>query len=103
MDALFVDGFHGDVALAAGLRHVGMVDGRAAVHAALDVMDAVAIAAAGRHDEALLEQCLSVDALHVLRAHGWILHLVFIGDVLIGVASPARDREVHLVDWRIGP
>ena len=102
VDALLVDRLHGDVALAAGLRHVGMVDGRAAVHAALDVVDAVAVVAAGGHDEALLEQRLAMDALGVLSAHRGVLHLVFVGDALVGVALPAGDREVHLVDRRIG-
>ena len=100
VDALVVDLLHGDVALAAGLGHVGVVDGGAAVDAALDVVHPVAVVAAGGHDEALLEQRHAVDALLVLGAHGGVHHLVLVRQVLVGVALGAGLGQVHLVDGR---
>ena len=97
MHAFVVDLFDRDVAFATGLGHVGVVDGRAAVHDALDVVNAVAVVAAGRHDEALLEQCQAMDAFLVLGLHLWVLHLVFRGDVLVRVAFRAHHGQVHLV------
>jgi len=47
MDALGVDLFDADVAFATGLGDIGVVDRRFAVHAALDVVDAVAVIAGG--------------------------------------------------------
>ena len=67
VDALVVGLLDADVAFAAGLGDVGMVDGRLAVHAALDVVDAVAVVAGGGDDQAHLEQGAAVDAVHVLR------------------------------------
>ena len=54
VDALVVDLLDADVALAAGLGDVGLVDRRAAVDAALDVVDAVAVVAGGGDDQAHL-------------------------------------------------
>ncbi|MFO1514608.1 MAG: hypothetical protein U1F83_17140 [Verrucomicrobiota bacterium] len=57
--------FNPDVALAAGLGDVGVIDGRITIHAALDVVDAVAVVAGGRNDETHLEQRAAVDAVLV--------------------------------------
>ena len=67
VDALVVGFLDADMTFAARLGDVGVVDGRIAIHAALDVVHAVAIVARRRDDEAHFQQRLAVDAFHVLR------------------------------------
>ena len=52
---LFVNGFDPDMTFSASLGHVGMVNGGVAVHTAFDVVDAVAIVARRRDNEAHLQ------------------------------------------------
>ena len=61
----------------------------------------MAVVAAGSHNEPLHEQGLAVDALLVLGSNLGVLHLVFVGEVLVRVALRAGLGEVHLVDRRI--
>ena len=92
VDALVVGLFDADVAFAAGLGDVGVVDRRFAVHGPLDVVDAVAVIAGGGDDEAHLEQGAPVDAVHVLRRRLGILHLVFLRQPGVAVAFGAGRR-----------
>ena len=89
-----------DVALAAGLGDVGVVDRGLAVHAA-DVVDAVAIVAGRRDDQAHLQQGATVDAFHVLRRSLGVLHLVFAGQPGLAVTLRAGPRQVQLEHRRV--
>ena len=63
VNALVVGLFDAQMAFAAGLGDVGVVDGGIAVHGAFDVMHAMAIVAGGRHDQTHFDQRLAVDAV----------------------------------------
>ncbi len=65
VNALIVRLLDAQVAFAAGLGDVGVVDRRIAVHVAFDVMHAVAIVARRRHNQSHFQQGVSVDAVHV--------------------------------------
>ena len=77
-----------------------MVDRRAAIDAALNVVDAVAVVAGGGHHQAHLQQGAAVDAVQVLGRHLGIAHAVFGGDPLVAVALAAGPGEVELEDRR---
>ena len=96
VDALLVNLLDADVAFAAGLGDVGVVDGRTAIDAALDVVDAVAIVAGGRDDQPHLQQRPPMNALGVLRRRFRVLHPVFTGQAGIAVALGAGLRQVQL-------
>ena len=100
MDALKVGFLNADVALAAGFGDVGVVDGRVAVHSALDVMHAVAVVAGRRDNQSHLQERAAVDAFHVLRCGLRKLHLVFLRQPGIAVAPGAGLREVQLENRR---
>ena len=95
VDALVVSLLDADVALAAGLGHVRVVDGRVAVNVALDLMRAVTVVAGRRHDEAHLQQRLAVDAVHVLIRGLGKLDLIFLGEVGVAVALGAGGGQIH--------
>ena len=101
VDALVVGLLDADVAFAAGLGDVGVVDRRIAIHAALDVVHAVAVVAGRRDDEAHLQQRAAVDAVHVLRRRLRELHLVFLGEPGIAVALGAGLRKVEFENGRL--
>ena len=94
VDAFLVNLFNPDVTLAAGLGDVGVVDGRVAIHATLDIMDAVAVVARRRNDKPHLQQRAAVDAVFVLRRGLRELHLVFLREPGVGVAGGACIRQV---------
>ena len=98
MDAFVVGLFDAEMAFAAGLSDVGMVDGRIAVDGTFDVMDAVAIVAGRRHDQAHLEQGAAVDAVEVLGRGLGMFDAVFPGQVGIVMTFGAGLRQVHLED-----
>ena len=100
VDALVVGLLDADVAFAAGLGDVGVVDGRIAVHGAFDVVHAVAIVAGRRDDQAHLQQRPAVDAVHVLRRGLGIFHLVFLRQVGVAVTFGAGLRQVQFEDRR---
>ena len=102
VDALVVGLFDADVAFAAGLGDIGVVDRRFAVHGPFDVVDAVAVIAGGGDDEAHLEQGAPVDAVHVLRRRLGILHLVFLRQPGVAVAFGAGPGQVQFEDRRRG-
>ena len=101
VDALVIGFLDADVALAAGLGDVGLVDRRAAVHAALDVVHAVAVVAGGRHDQAHLEHAAAVDAVEVLCGDVREAHPVFVGDALVVMALGAGAGQVQLEHRRV--
>ena len=98
MDALQVCLFDANVAFAAGLGDIDMVDRRFAVHRPFDIVDAVAVIAGGSDDEAHLEQGTPVNAVHVLCRRLGILHLVFLRQPRIAVALGAGPRQVQFED-----
>ena len=89
-----------DVAFAAGFGDVGVVDGRVAVHPALDVMHTVAVVAGRRDNQSHLQERAAVDAFHVLRRGLRKLHLVFLRQPRVAVAPGAGLREVQLENRR---
>src|ERR1035437_5127035 len=101
MDAFVIGLFNANVAFAAGLSDIGMVDRRFTVHGSFDVVDAVAIIAGGGDDEAHLEQGAPVDAVHVLRRRLGQLHLVFLRQPGITVAFGAGPGKVQFEDWGV--
>ena len=102
VDALLVGLLDAEVAFAAGLGDVRAVDRGVAINGGLDVVDAVAVIAGGRDDQAHLEQGAAVDAVHVLGGGLGILDLVGLGQARIAVALGTRRREIHLEDRRGG-
>ena len=88
--------------LAAGGGDVGVVDRRTAVHAAADVVGAVAIVAGRRDDQPHFEQRLAVDAVGVLAGDRGVAHLVLGGEARIVVALAAGRGKVELEYRRIG-
>ena len=102
VDALQVGLFDANVAFAAGLGDIDVVDRRFAVHRPFDVVDAVAVIAGGSDDEAHLEQGTPVNAVHVLCRRLGILHLVFLRQPRIAVALGAGPGQVQLEDRRLG-
>ena len=98
VDALQVRLFDANVAFAAGLGDIDMVDRRFAVHCPFDVVDAVAVIAGGSDDEAHLEQGTSVNAVHVLCRRLGILHLVFLRQPRIAMAFGASSGQVQFED-----
>ena len=102
VDTLVIGLLDADVAFAAGLGDVDVVDRRFAVHGPFDVVDTVAIIAGGGDDEAHLEQGAPVDAVHVLRRRLGILHLVFLRQPRVAVAFGAGPGQVQFEDRRLG-
>ena len=100
VDAFKVGFLDADVAFAAGGGDVGVVDGRVAVHLALDVMHAVAVVAGWRDNQTHLQQRAAMDAFHVLRRGLRKLHLIFLRQPRIAVALGTGLREVQLVNRR---
>src|ERR1017187_10442590 len=100
MHTLKVGFLDADMAFAAGFGDVGVVDGRVAVHPALDVMHAVAVIAGRRDNQPHLQERAAVDAFHVLRRGLRKLHLVFLRQPRVAVAPGAGLREVQLENWR---
>ena len=88
VDAGVVGFFDAQMARAAGGGDVGMIDRRTAVHAALDVVNAVAVVAGGGGNQSA-GQRPSVNALGILRSHLRIFHLVLRGDAAVAVAFGA--------------
>ena len=102
VDAGLVGFLDAEVAFAAGGGDIGVVDGGTAVHAAPDVMGAVAIVAGRGDDQSHFHQGAPVDAVGVLAGHLGILHPVLGGEAGIVVASGAGEGEIELEDGRIG-
>ena len=98
VDAAFESLFDAEVAFAAGSGHVEVMDGRVTIHAAFDVMNAVAIVAGGGHDQATFEQGLTVNAVQVVGRGFGVFHPVFFGEAGIAVAPGAGAGEVEFED-----
>jgi hypothetical protein len=79
-----------------------MVDGGIAVHGALDVMDAVAIVAGRRDDQAHLEERAAMDAFHVLRGGVGMGDFIFFGKVGIVMTPGAGLGQVQFEHRRRG-
>jgi len=90
VNAFVVSFLDADVALAAGAGDVSMVDGRIAVHRALDVMHAMAVVAGRRHNQTHLQQRVAVDAVHVLVRRLGKFNLVFLREIRVAVTFGAR-------------
>ncbi len=101
VNALVVGLLDADVALAAGLGDVGVVDRRIAVHAALDFVRAVTVVARGRDDQAHFQQRGAVDAVHVLVRGLGKFDLVFLGEIGVAVALRAGRRQIHFIHGRM--
>ena len=100
VDTLIVDRLNADVALAAGLGDVGVVDRRIAVHAALYFVRAMAIIARGRDDQPHLQQRRTVDAVYVLIRGLGKFDLVFLGEIRVAMTLGASRRQIHFIDGR---
>ena len=100
VNALVVGLLDAVMAFAAGLGDVGVVDGRIAVHGALDVMDAVTVVARGRDNQPHLQQRLPVDAVQILRRGLRVLDLIFLHQPRIAVTFGAGLGQVELEDRR---
>ena len=101
VNTLVVGLLDADVALAAGLGHVRVVNRRIAVHAALDFVRAMTIVARRRDDQTHFQQRGAVDAVHVLIRSFGKFDLIFLGEVGVAVALGAGRRQVHLIHRRI--
>lgn len=102
MYAVIVDFLDLDVALAAGLADVGVVDGGAFVVAGDDIVDSVAVVAGGGDDEAHFQEAASVDAIEVLFGGVGGFDAVFVREVMVAVTFGTGVGEVEFKDGGIG-
>ncbi|MEI6423555.1 MAG: hypothetical protein WCP55_15155 [Lentisphaerota bacterium] len=102
--ALKIGFLNADVALAAGAGNVGVVNRRIAVHAAANVMDAMAVVTGWRHNQAQFDQGTSMDAFHVLRRRLRKLHAILGRQVRVAVAARQPEAVTGLLQkFSIGP
>ena len=102
MDAFVVSFLDPHVAFATGLGDVGVIDRRIAIHAALDVVNAVAIVAGRRDDKAHLQERSAMDAVFVLGRGLGGLNLIFLREAGVGVAHGAGVGKIEFENRRVG-
>lgn len=88
------------MALAAGLRDIGVVDGGITVHVTFDVMHPVAIVAGGCHNQTHFDQRLPMDAVDIFLGRVWMQDFVFLGQAWIAVTLGAGEGQVHFENRR---
>jgi hypothetical protein len=102
VDALVVRVLDADVALAAGVRHVVLVDRRARIVGVPDVVNPVAVVARGGDDQPVHEKTAAVHAVDVLLGGERLVDVLLGHQPGIGVALGAGEGKLELVGARLG-